>query len=115
MLSPSLSSPWQRHFLCRLLRSVAAFEGQIGQIAYSASKGAVVGMMLPAARELARSGVRVNTIAPGLFMTPMVEGLPAKVQVRSLSRRGRRTMTALVTGRQAGRFALPIRGKLVLD
>lgn len=60
--------------------SVAAFEGQIGQAAYSASKGAVVGMMLPIARELARQGIRVNTIAPGLFLTPMVEALPAKVQ-----------------------------------
>jgi NAD(P)-dependent dehydrogenase (short-subunit alcohol dehydrogenase family) len=60
--------------------SVAAFEGQIGQAAYSASKGAVVGMMLPMARELARIGVRINTIAPGVFLTPMVEGLPPKVQ-----------------------------------
>jgi len=52
----------------------------VGQAAYSASKGAVVGMMLPAARELARSGIRVNTIAPGLFLTPLLEGLPEKVQ-----------------------------------
>lgn len=62
--------------------SVAAFEGQVGQAAYSASKGAVVAMMLPAARELARFGIRVNTIAPGLFLTPLLEGLPPKVQVR---------------------------------
>ena len=60
--------------------SVAAFEGQVGQAAYSASKGAVVGMMLPIARELARHGIRVNTIAPGLFLTPLLEALPAKVQ-----------------------------------
>lgn len=64
-------------------RSVAAFEGQVGQAAYSASKGAIVGMMLPIARELAKSGIRVNTIAPGLFRTPLLEGLPAKVQVRA--------------------------------
>ncbi|CAE7938306.1 HSD17B10, partial [Symbiodinium sp. KB8] len=54
--------------------------GQVGQSAYSASKGGVVGLMLPAARELAKSGVRVNTIAPGLFRTPMMAGLPDKVQ-----------------------------------
>ena len=56
--------------------SVAAFEGQIGQAAYSASKGGVVGMTLPIARDLARNGVRNNTIAPGLFLTPMLMGLP---------------------------------------
>lgn len=56
--------------------SVAAFDGQIGQAAYSASKGGVVGMTLPIARELARSGIRVMTIAPGLFETPMMAGLP---------------------------------------
>ena len=55
--------------------SVAAFEGQIGQAAYSASKGGVAAMTLPIARELARNGVRVNTIAPGIFMTPMLAGL----------------------------------------
>jgi len=55
--------------------SVAAYEGQIGQTAYSASKGGVVSMTLPIARELARIGVRVNTIAPGIFMTPMLAGL----------------------------------------
>jgi NAD(P)-dependent dehydrogenase (short-subunit alcohol dehydrogenase family) len=60
--------------------SIAAFEGQVGQPAYAASKGGVVGMTLPAARELARAGVRVVTIAPGLFQTPMVDGLPADVQ-----------------------------------
>lgn len=56
--------------------SAAAFEGQIGQIAYSASKGGVVGMTLPAARDLARHGIRVCTIAPGLFDTPMLAKLP---------------------------------------
>lgn len=56
--------------------SVAAFDGQIGQAAYSASKGGVVGMTLPIARELARLGIRVMTIAPGIFDTPMMAGLP---------------------------------------
>jgi NAD(P)-dependent dehydrogenase (short-subunit alcohol dehydrogenase family) len=60
--------------------SVAAFEGQIGQAGYSASKSGVVGMTLPIARELARFGIRVNTIAPGIFMTPMMAGLPQDVQ-----------------------------------
>jgi NAD(P)-dependent dehydrogenase (short-subunit alcohol dehydrogenase family) len=60
--------------------SVAAFDGQIGQIAYSASKGAIVAMTLPMARELASSGIRVVTIAPGLFSTPMMKGLPQEAQ-----------------------------------
>jgi len=60
--------------------SIAAFEGQIGQAAYSASKGGVVGMMLPLAREFAQFGIRVNTIAPGVFLTPMVAGMPDEVQ-----------------------------------
>ena len=60
--------------------SVAAFDGQIGQVAYSASKGGVVGMTLPMARELAAFGVRVVTIAPGLFLTPMMAALPAEAQ-----------------------------------
>lgn len=60
--------------------SVAAYEGQIGQAAYSASKGGIVGMTLPMARELARFGIRVMTIAPGIFWTPMVDGMPAAVQ-----------------------------------
>jgi len=60
--------------------SIAAFEGQVGQPAYAASKGGVVGLTLPAARELARAGVRVVTIAPGLFHTPMVDGLPPETQ-----------------------------------
>jgi NAD(P)-dependent dehydrogenase (short-subunit alcohol dehydrogenase family) len=60
--------------------SVAAYEGQIGQAAYSASKGGVVGMTLPMARELARFGIRVATIAPGIFWTPMVDGMSDEVQ-----------------------------------
>jgi NAD(P)-dependent dehydrogenase (short-subunit alcohol dehydrogenase family) len=60
--------------------SVAAFEGQIGQAAYSASKGGVVGMTLPIARDLADKLIRVVTIAPGLFLTPMLEGLPPEAQ-----------------------------------
>ncbi|QOW22978.1 MULTISPECIES: SDR family NAD(P)-dependent oxidoreductase [Lysobacteraceae] len=60
--------------------SVAAYEGQIGQAAYSASKGGVVGMTLPMARELSRFGIRVMTIAPGVFWTPMVDGMPEAVQ-----------------------------------
>jgi NAD(P)-dependent dehydrogenase (short-subunit alcohol dehydrogenase family) len=60
--------------------SVASYEGQIGQAAYSASKGGVVGMTLPMARELARFGIRVATIAPGIFWTPMVDGMSAEVQ-----------------------------------
>lgn len=60
--------------------SIAAYEGQIGQAAYSASKAGIVGMTLPMARELARFGIRVNTIAPGIFLTPMAEGMPEDVQ-----------------------------------
>ena len=60
--------------------SVAAFEGQIGQAAYASSKGGVAALTLPAAREFARIGVRVNTIAPGLFDTPMLMGLPDDVR-----------------------------------
>jgi len=60
--------------------SVAAYEGQIGQAAYSASKGGVVALTLQSARELAREGIRVNTIAPGLFMTPMMASMPQEVQ-----------------------------------
>ena len=59
--------------------SVAAYEGQQGQAAYSASKGAIVGMTLPIARDLADRGIRVNTIAPGLFDTPLLASLPEKV------------------------------------
>lgn len=60
--------------------SVAAYEGQVGQVAYAASKGGIVGMTLPMARDLSRDGVRVNTIAPGIFLTPLLEGLPQEVQ-----------------------------------
>jgi len=60
--------------------SIAAFEGQIGQAAYAASKGGVVSMMLPLAREFAQFGIRVNTIAPGIFKTPMMAGMPEEVQ-----------------------------------
>lgn len=60
--------------------SVAAFEGQIGQVAYAASKGGVVGMTLPIARELARHGIRVMAIAPGIFETPMMAGMPEEVR-----------------------------------
>ena len=60
--------------------SVAAFEGQLGQAAYAASKGGIVAMTLPVARELARSGIRVLTIAPGIMETPMLLGMPAEVQ-----------------------------------
>ncbi len=63
--------------VCVNTASIAAFDGQIGQIAYSASKGAIVGMTLPAARDLADAGVRVCTIAPGTFDTPLLAGLPA--------------------------------------
>jgi NAD(P)-dependent dehydrogenase (short-subunit alcohol dehydrogenase family) len=60
--------------------SVAAFEGQIGQVAYSATKAGLVGMTLPIARELAKSGIRCVAIAPGIFMTPMLASLPPEVQ-----------------------------------
>lgn len=60
--------------------SVAAFEGQIGQAAYAASKGGVISMTLPLARELARFGIRVMTVAPGIFVTPMAAGMPPEVK-----------------------------------
>jgi NAD(P)-dependent dehydrogenase (short-subunit alcohol dehydrogenase family) len=60
--------------------SVAAFDGQVGQAAYAASKGGIVSMALPAAREFARFGIRVNTIAPGIFFTPLLHSLPHEVQ-----------------------------------
>jgi NAD(P)-dependent dehydrogenase (short-subunit alcohol dehydrogenase family) len=60
--------------------SIAAYDGQVGQAAYAASKGGIVGMTLPIARELSRAGVRVMTIAPGVFHTPMVDGLPPEVR-----------------------------------
>jgi NAD(P)-dependent dehydrogenase (short-subunit alcohol dehydrogenase family) len=66
--------------VCVSTASIAAYDGQIGQIAYSASKGGVVGMTLPAARDLARYGIRVNTIAPGLFDTPLLAALPEEAR-----------------------------------
>lgn len=60
--------------------SVAAYDGQVGQAAYSASKGAIVSMTLPAARELAKFGIRVNAIAPGVMATPMMQAMPEQVQ-----------------------------------
>jgi NAD(P)-dependent dehydrogenase (short-subunit alcohol dehydrogenase family) len=60
--------------------SIAAFDGQIGQAAYAASKGGVAGLTLPAARDLARLGIRVCTIAPGLFDTPLLAGLPEEAR-----------------------------------
>ncbi len=60
--------------------SVAAFDGQVGQVAYAASKGGIVGMTLPMARDLSRDGIRVATVAPGLFKTPLMQGLPQEVQ-----------------------------------
>ncbi|HYM72596.1 MAG TPA: SDR family NAD(P)-dependent oxidoreductase [Stellaceae bacterium] len=66
--------------LILLTASIAAYDGQIGQAAYSASKGGIVGLTLPAARELARYGIRVAAIAPGVFATPMLAGLPQAAQ-----------------------------------
>jgi NAD(P)-dependent dehydrogenase (short-subunit alcohol dehydrogenase family) len=66
--------------VCVHTASIAAFDGQVGQIAYSASKGGVVGMTLPAARDLAQYGIRVNTIAPGLFDTPLLAALPEEAR-----------------------------------
>jgi NAD(P)-dependent dehydrogenase (short-subunit alcohol dehydrogenase family) len=66
--------------VCINTASVAAYDGQIGQVAYSASKGGVVGMTLPAARDLSSAGVRVVTIAPGLFDTPLLAALPAEAR-----------------------------------
>jgi len=66
--------------VCVCTASIAAFDGQVGQIAYSASKGGVVGMTLPAARDLAQYGIRVNTIAPGLFDTPLLAALPEEAR-----------------------------------
>jgi NAD(P)-dependent dehydrogenase (short-subunit alcohol dehydrogenase family) len=67
--------------VCINTASIAAYDGQIGQLAYSASKGGIVGMTLPAARDLASMGVRVMTIAPGLFDTPLLAGLPEEARV----------------------------------
>lgn len=66
--------------VCLNTASIAAYDGQIGQIAYAASKGGIVGMTLPAARDLAGQGIRVNTIAPGLFDTPLLAALPEEAR-----------------------------------
>ncbi|MEO6496740.1 MAG: SDR family oxidoreductase, partial [Solirubrobacteraceae bacterium] len=66
--------------VCINTASIAAYDGQIGQIAYAASKGGVVGMTLPAARDLSSLGIRVNTIAPGLFDTPLLAALPEEAR-----------------------------------
>jgi NAD(P)-dependent dehydrogenase (short-subunit alcohol dehydrogenase family) len=66
--------------VCVNTASIAAFDGQIGQVAYAASKGGIVGLTLPAARDLAGRGVRVNTIAPGLFDTPLLAALPEEAR-----------------------------------
>ena len=76
---PALNDDGERGAVV-MTASVAAFEGQIGQVAYAASKGAVAAMTLPMARDLAKAGVRAVSIAPGLFLTPMLEGLPAEAQ-----------------------------------
>jgi 3-hydroxyacyl-CoA dehydrogenase/3-hydroxy-2-methylbutyryl-CoA dehydrogenase len=68
--------------VCVNTASIAAYDGQIGQIAYAASKGGVIAMTLPAARDLAESGVRVCAIAPGLFDTPLLAGLPAEARAQ---------------------------------
>ncbi len=66
--------------VCMNTASIAAYDGQIGQVAYAASKGGIVGMTLPAARDLAARGIRVNTIAPGLFNTPLLAALPEEAR-----------------------------------
>ena len=66
--------------VCVNTASIAAYDGQVGQVAYAASKGGVVGLTLPAARDLAQSGIRVVTIAPGLFDTPLLAALPEEAR-----------------------------------
>ena len=66
--------------VCVNTASIAAYDGQIGQVAYAASKGGIVGLTLPAARDLSQNGIRVCTIAPGLFDTPLMAGLPEEVR-----------------------------------
>jgi NAD(P)-dependent dehydrogenase (short-subunit alcohol dehydrogenase family) len=68
--------------VCVCTASVAAYDGQVGQIAYAASKGGIVSMTLPAARDLSQYGVRVNTIAPGLFDTPLLAALPEEARIK---------------------------------
>jgi NAD(P)-dependent dehydrogenase (short-subunit alcohol dehydrogenase family) len=76
------------------INTVIAAEGQIGQIAYSASKGGIVGMTLPAARDLASLKIRVNTIAPGLFLTPLLAVCRRRPRIRSPPRSRSRTGSA---------------------
>lgn len=80
MTKLELDVPSQERGVIINTASIAAFEGQIGQMAYSASKGGVVAMTLPAARELAQHAIRVNTIAPGLIATPMLLNMPQDIQ-----------------------------------
>ena len=68
--------------VCVCTASIAAYDGQVGQIAYAASKGGIVSMTLPAARDLAQYGIRVNTIAPGLFDTPLLAALPEEARTK---------------------------------
>ena len=75
--------------VCVNTASIAAYDGQVGQVAYSASKGGVVGMTLPAARDLSSAGIRVCTIAPGLFDTPLLAVLPARGARRRWASRSR--------------------------
>ncbi len=77
---PSQSPADGERGVCVHTASIAAFDGQVGQIAYAASKGGIVGMTLPAARDLAQYGIRVNTIAPGLFDTPLLAALPEEAR-----------------------------------
>lgn len=86
--------------------SIAAFEGQVGQAAYSASKGGVVGMTLPAARDLTRAGVRVMTIAPGTFDTPLLAGIPEEFRTKLAA--GIPFPTRLGDPAEFGRLALSI-------
>ena len=74
------AEPGAERGVCINTASIAAYDGQIGQIAYAASKGAIVGMTLPAARDLSDAGIRVCTIAPGIFDTPLLAGLPAQAR-----------------------------------
>ncbi len=79
-MSENQPDPGGERGVCVNTASIAAFDGQVGQVAYSASKGGIVGMTLPAAREMASRGVRVVTIAPGLFDTPLLAALPAEAR-----------------------------------
>jgi NAD(P)-dependent dehydrogenase (short-subunit alcohol dehydrogenase family) len=81
-LADSQSADHGERGVCVNTASIAAYDGQIGQIAYSASKGGVVGMTLPAARDLAQYGIRVCTIAPGLFDTPLLAALPEEARLK---------------------------------